>query len=60
MSAMSCHVLTLELPGSSGADIHDVTPQVLAAASQDGGRTGWVMAVASHRRRRVAVQVLGG
>ncbi|MBI4797246.1 MAG: hypothetical protein HY794_00595 [Desulfarculus sp.] len=47
---MTCHVHNLELPGSSGADIHDVTPQVLAAVLDLDNRP---------RRRRVVIQVLG-
>lgn len=39
---MACHVHNLELPGSSGTDIHDVTPQVLAAVGQSGVRAGLV------------------
>ncbi|MBI5522610.1 MAG: YjbQ family protein [Desulfarculus sp.] len=39
---MACHVHNLELPGSSGTDIHDVTSQVLAAVGQSGVRAGLV------------------
>ena len=37
---MVCHVEQLELAGSSGTDIHDVTPQVAQALASSGVRSG--------------------
>jgi thiamine phosphate synthase YjbQ (UPF0047 family) len=66
---MACQVQHLELHGSSGTDIHDVTPQALTAVSQSGVRQGlllgaWQQIVVLDldklpRQRRVVIQVLG-
>jgi len=37
---MTCHLTTLELPGGSGTDIHDVTRQAAQAVHDSGVRSG--------------------
>ena len=39
---MSCNSFTLELPGGTGTDIHDVTAQVARAVADSGVRSGLV------------------
>lgn len=39
---MSCHTFTLELPGTTGTDIHDVTAQVAQAVDSSGVGSGLV------------------
>lgn len=39
---MACHSFTLELPGSAGTDIHDVTAQVARAVADSGVCSGLV------------------
>ena len=42
MSPLACHFLHLELAGSSGTDVHDVTDQVARAVRESGVRDGLV------------------
>jgi secondary thiamine-phosphate synthase enzyme len=39
---MACHTITLELPGGTGTDIHDVTAQVARAVAESKVHSGLV------------------